>query len=208
MVGIYYLFPVLGPSVGTLLGGALSLTRPQWRTTFWFMFAYSAAVCLWSVFFQDTFRKERSLAWRAAYKRAVIAAKMKDELRKEAAFQAARSNTRTVGSPTVVNAGKKMPWSRTNTKNSTELRTNVEEGEKVDHQAGPNLKMLQEKKRLGGVGAGLTKVTTETGEEIPIKISIKDVKCVGIRSFLATAVLIDAIMLQSPGSGGQGTPST
>lgn len=174
MVGIYYLFPVLGPSFGTLLGGALSLTKPEWRTTFWFMFAYAALVCVWSCFFQDTFRKERSLAWRAAYKRAVIAAKLKDESRKEAAFQAARNGSAFQSSSP---SGRKLPWSRTNTKSSAEIRATVagQEGDNVE--SATNMKILQEaKKKLGGVGGGLTKVTTETGEEIPVKISIRDVK--------------------------------
>lgn len=171
MVGIYYLFPVLGPSVGTLLGGALSLTEPEWRTTFWFMFAYAALVFVWSIFFQDTFRKERSLAWRAAYKRAVIAAKVKDEARKEAAFQAARNGT-TLPSP----SGRKLPWSRTNTKSSAEIK-NSKMGEKDNLEKATNLKIMQDAKRkLTGMGSGLTKVTTETGEEIPVKVSIRDVK--------------------------------
>lgn len=176
MVGIYYLFPVLGPSVGTLLGGALSLTKPQWRTTFWFMFAYAAAVCAWSVFFQDTFRKERSLAWRAAYKRAVLAAKLKDEARKEAAFQAAKNGTRFNGSTTT--SGRKMLWSRTNTKSSAEVRATTEPAEGGKPETGSHQKgrLAQNTKKKLGIGAGLTKVTTETGEEIPIKISIRDVK--------------------------------
>lgn len=176
MVGIYYLFPVLGPSVGTLLGGALSLTKPKWRTTFWFMFAYSALVFVWSIFFQDTFRKERSLAWRAAYKRAVIAAKLKDELRKEAAFQSARNGT-ILPPPT---SSRKLPWSRTNTKTSIEAKVesgDTGKGGKDDLEKSAKLKMLQDsKKKLGGAGAGLTKVTTETGEEVPVKVSIRDVK--------------------------------
>lgn len=172
MVGIYYLFPVLGPSVGTLLGGALSLTEPEWRTTFWFMFAYAALVFVWSIFFQDTFRKERSLAWRAAYKRAVIAAKLKDENRKEAAFQAAKDGN-TLSNP----SGRgKLPWNRTNTKSSAELK-NGKGGEKEALERETNKKILLDaRKKLSGTGAGLTKVTTETGEEIPVKVSFRDVK--------------------------------
>jgi MFS family permease len=172
MVGIYYLFPVLGPSVGTLLGGALSLTKPQWRTTFWFMFAYSAAVCLWACFFQDTFRKERSLAWRAAYKRAKIAAKLKDELKKEAAFQNARNND---GVDDMPSANRKLPWSRTVTKNVEEGANQTGRSESNMMQT-QNLKLLQDaRKKLVG-GGGITKVVTETGEEIPIKVHLRDIK--------------------------------
>jgi MFS family permease len=170
MVGIYYLFPVLGPSVGTLLGGALSLTEPEWRTTFWFMFAYASLVFVWSIFFQDTFRKERSLAWRAAYKRAVIAAKLKDESRKEAAFQAARDGTALPNQ-----SGRKLPWNRTNTKSSAELK-NGKVAEKEDLERATNKKIIMDAKKKLGMGAGLTKVTTETGEEIPVKVSFRDVK--------------------------------
>ncbi|KAK9895179.1 MFS general substrate transporter [Cystobasidium minutum MCA 4210] len=171
MVGIYYLFPVLGPSVGTLLGGALSLTGPKWRTTFWFMFAYAAFVCVWSIFFQDTFRKERSLAWRAAYKRAALAAKLKDEAKKEAAFQAAAGNGI---APASAATERKLSWSRTNTKSSAEIKASAKEAH-LSRKGDVEAQKTGAMKKLGIGGAGLTKVVTETGEEIPIKISIRDV---------------------------------
>ena len=67
-VGIFYMFPLFGPSVGTLLGGALT-TAGGWRTPFWLMAGYSATTIVATIFYQDTFRPERSSAWQAAQKR-------------------------------------------------------------------------------------------------------------------------------------------
>lgn len=185
-VGIYYMFPLLGPSIGTLLGGALSSTNLQWRATFWFMTAYGALVFIWACFFHDTFRKERSLAWRAAYARAKLDAKARDEARKEAAFQAAREETLAPGSANQIpgNSAKKLLWSRSNTKSpedntakSTEVNA-VSEQASGHHTAGiplQNMQALQDAKKKILGSRGLTKVTTETGEEIPIKISIRDI---------------------------------
>ncbi|KAI5121067.1 hypothetical protein M0805_008581 [Coniferiporia weirii] len=68
MMGIYYAAPLLGPSLGPILGGALTQTW-NWRATFYFL----AALCALSFFsfflFKDTFRKERSLAYQNALKR-------------------------------------------------------------------------------------------------------------------------------------------
>ncbi|KAL5520057.1 hypothetical protein ACEPAG_1717 [Sanghuangporus baumii] len=68
MMGIYYAAPLLGPSLGPIIGGALTDTW-NWRATFYFL-AVFCAVSLCSFFlFKDTFRRERSLAFQAALSR-------------------------------------------------------------------------------------------------------------------------------------------
>lgn len=166
-LGIYYLFPVLGPSVGTLLGGALSLAKPQWRTTFWFMFAYCVLVFAWSIFFQDTFRKERSLAWRAAYARAMKAASLKDRALEHPANQAARLGS---GAP-----GKELSSGTGIVSFPVEPS---DSGKKDDHDSDylPTSAPSNPNQQLGKSGSALAKVVTATGESIPIKVSMRDVK--------------------------------
>ncbi|KAH8114699.1 MFS general substrate transporter [Phellopilus nigrolimitatus] len=69
MMGIYYAAPLLGPALGPMIGGALTEAF-DWRATFYFL----AAVCTLSlasfvIFFKDTFRRERSLAYQSALAR-------------------------------------------------------------------------------------------------------------------------------------------
>lgn len=47
-LGIYYAVPLLGPSIGPILGGAISSTKGGWRATFYFLLGYGA-VCLASM---------------------------------------------------------------------------------------------------------------------------------------------------------------
>ena len=69
MMGLYYAAPLLGPSLGPILGGALTEAW-NWRATFYFLAGF-CALSLGSFFlFKDTFRRERSLAYQAALKRA------------------------------------------------------------------------------------------------------------------------------------------
>jgi len=64
-MGIYYATPLLGPSLGPLIGGTATKLF-SWRATFYFL-AIFGGVCLLSfVFFKDTFRKERSLSYQTA----------------------------------------------------------------------------------------------------------------------------------------------
>lgn len=67
-VGFFYVFPLLGPSVGPLLGGVLT-NAGGWRAPFYLMTGYTASTVILSFFFRDTFRPERSAAWQAAAKR-------------------------------------------------------------------------------------------------------------------------------------------
>ncbi|KAG8984623.1 hypothetical protein FRB93_006403 [Tulasnella sp. JGI-2019a] len=68
-VGIYYAFPLLGPALGPILGGAL-VQAWNWRVTFWFMVIQGAISLLLCLLMKDSFRKERSLAYLAAKKHA------------------------------------------------------------------------------------------------------------------------------------------
>ncbi|GAA6030889.1 hypothetical protein JCM8097_008922 [Rhodosporidiobolus ruineniae] len=68
-LGIFYACPLLGPAAGPIIGGGLT-AADSWRGTFYFLAAYGG-VCLALMFWlPDTFRKERSMAWRKAYERA------------------------------------------------------------------------------------------------------------------------------------------
>ncbi|KAF5347001.1 hypothetical protein D9756_011026 [Leucocoprinus leucothites] len=62
-MGIYYIAPLFGPSLGGVLGGGLT-SWLGWRSIFWFCTIVSG-LCLLAflIFFRDTFRKERSLTY-------------------------------------------------------------------------------------------------------------------------------------------------
>ncbi|RDX46518.1 vacuolar DHA amino acid exporter [Lentinus brumalis] len=68
MMGIYYSAPLLGPSLGPLLGGVLT-ESVSWRATFWFLAVFIGICFLPFIPFKDTFRRERSLTYQAALKR-------------------------------------------------------------------------------------------------------------------------------------------
>ncbi|KAH9846411.1 MFS general substrate transporter [Lenzites betulinus] len=68
MMGIYYSAPLLGPSLGPILGGALTQGF-NWRATFWFLAIFVGVCFLLFIPFRDTFRRERSLVYQAALKR-------------------------------------------------------------------------------------------------------------------------------------------
>lgn len=68
VMGIYYIAPLLGPSLGSIIGGALAQAW-NWRATFWFLAIWSGCCVISFVFFKDTFRKERSLTYQAVVKR-------------------------------------------------------------------------------------------------------------------------------------------
>ncbi|KAG6919645.1 hypothetical protein DXG01_003509 [Tephrocybe rancida] len=62
-MGMYYIAPLLGPSIGPILGGGLT-TGLGWRAIFWFLTIVGGSICvLFVVAFRDTFRKERSLTY-------------------------------------------------------------------------------------------------------------------------------------------------
>ncbi|KAK1220331.1 hypothetical protein PQX77_016926 [Marasmius sp. AFHP31] len=67
-MGIYYMAPLLGPSLGPILGGALT-SGFSWRGPFYFLAIVAGLVCLsFLLFFKDTFRRERSLTYQRALK--------------------------------------------------------------------------------------------------------------------------------------------
>ena len=69
MMGILYAAPLLGPSLGPLLGGILTQAL-SWRATLWFLAVLLGIdLVLFTFFFRDTFRRERSLTYRRALAR-------------------------------------------------------------------------------------------------------------------------------------------
>ncbi|KNZ78494.1 hypothetical protein J132_00674 [Termitomyces sp. J132] len=68
-MGIYYIAPLLGPSIGPILGGGLT-TGLGWRAIFWFLSIVGSSICFsFAVLFHDTFRKERSLTYQNVLKK-------------------------------------------------------------------------------------------------------------------------------------------
>lgn len=68
-VGVYYCAPLLGPSLGPIIGGVLTQTF-SWRAVFWFLVIWGGVI--FSAFlarFQDTFRRERSLTYQNVLRR-------------------------------------------------------------------------------------------------------------------------------------------
>ena len=70
-MGVYYSAPLLGPSIGPILGGGLTQGL-SWRAVFWFLAIWGGIIFLAFLFlFKDTFRKERSLTYQNVVKRRV-----------------------------------------------------------------------------------------------------------------------------------------
>ncbi|KIJ10880.1 hypothetical protein PAXINDRAFT_85372 [Paxillus involutus ATCC 200175] len=69
MMGVYYSAPLLGPSLGPIIGGVLTQTL-SWRAVFWFLVIWGGVIFSAFLFlFHDTFRKERSSAYQNVLKR-------------------------------------------------------------------------------------------------------------------------------------------
>ncbi|KAJ4482465.1 major facilitator superfamily domain-containing protein [Lentinula aciculospora] len=67
-MGIYYIAPLLGPSLGSILGGGLT-TAFTWRGPFYFLAILGGVVFMsFLLFFKDTFRRERSLTYQSVLK--------------------------------------------------------------------------------------------------------------------------------------------
>ena len=73
-IGVFFAAPLLGTSLGPLLGGPLARAF-SWRAALWMLAAFLGMdLCLFVFFFRDTFRCERSLTYRRALARRVAAA--------------------------------------------------------------------------------------------------------------------------------------
>ncbi|KAF9050297.1 vacuolar DHA amino acid exporter [Panaeolus papilionaceus] len=68
-MGVYYTAPLLGPALGPIIGGALT-SAWNWRAIFWFLAIVSGTITiLFFLFFQDTFRRERSIIYQSMLKK-------------------------------------------------------------------------------------------------------------------------------------------
>ncbi|KAG1821347.1 major facilitator superfamily domain-containing protein [Suillus variegatus] len=69
MMGVFYSAPLLGPSLGPIIGGALTQGL-GWRAIFWFLVIWGGIIFSAFLFlFKDTFRKERSVTYQNVLKR-------------------------------------------------------------------------------------------------------------------------------------------
>jgi len=69
MMGVYNSAPVLGPSLGAIIGGGLTQGL-DWRAVFWFLTIWGGVIiAAFLFFFEDTFRKERSMTYQNVLKR-------------------------------------------------------------------------------------------------------------------------------------------
>ena len=82
--------PLLGPSLGPLIGGALTHGF-NWRATFYFLAIFTGLCAISFIFFKDTFRRERSLVYQLVLRRI-----------KEERAAARRSETSSLSHVTVV----------------------------------------------------------------------------------------------------------
>lgn len=71
-MGVYYAAPLLGPSLGPIVGGILAQAF-SWRAVFYFLAIFAGCSLLAFAFFRDTFRRERSLSYQASLKQATEA---------------------------------------------------------------------------------------------------------------------------------------
>lgn len=62
-----YRAPLLGPALGPIIGGALTQAF-NWRATFWFIVIFTGLCFVAFIFFDDTYRKERSLTYQTKLK--------------------------------------------------------------------------------------------------------------------------------------------
>ncbi|KAJ7889930.1 vacuolar DHA amino acid exporter [Mycena olivaceomarginata] len=89
-MGIYYMAPLLGPSLAPIMGGVLT-TGFSWRAPFWFLAAVSGlSGILILLFLKDTFRKERSLTYQNV---------LKSRLKSHATASVATSRTASIAEP-------------------------------------------------------------------------------------------------------------
>lgn len=64
-IGLFYAVPLIGPSLGVVLGGALTQCF-NWRAIFWFLAIVAGFIfILFLLLLKDTFRRERSSTYQA-----------------------------------------------------------------------------------------------------------------------------------------------
>lgn len=83
-MGLFYAMPMLGPSLGSLIGGALG-NAWGWRSTQYFLAVWGFCMVIAFLFFPDTWRKERS----RIYQKAITDA-LKRELKHQAQLEKKR----------------------------------------------------------------------------------------------------------------------
>ena len=69
VMGVYYAAPLLGPSLGPIIGGVLTQIF-SWRATFYFLAIFGGVSLFAFIVFRDTFRRDRSLSYQAALRQA------------------------------------------------------------------------------------------------------------------------------------------
>ncbi|KAG1869008.1 MFS general substrate transporter [Suillus subalutaceus] len=104
MMGVYYSAPLLGPSLGPIIGGALTQGL-GWRAIFWFLVIWGGMIFSAFLFlFKDTFRKERSTTYQSVLKRRLReqqSSEAKDEPRKISEKESQMNDEKRMGSKDV-----------------------------------------------------------------------------------------------------------
>ncbi|KAG1879247.1 vacuolar DHA amino acid exporter [Suillus subluteus] len=96
MMGVYYSAPLLGPSLGPIIGGALTQGL-GWRAIFWFLVIWGGMIFSAFLFlFKDTFRKERSTTYQSQQ-----SSEAKDEPRKISEKESQVNDEKQMGSKDV-----------------------------------------------------------------------------------------------------------
>lgn len=101
MMGVYYSAPLMGPSLGPILGGGLTQGL-SWRAIFWFLAIWGGVILAAFLFlFKDTFRKERSLTYQNVLKRRLQECKLSQEKDAARGEQSVSKKTPQDGTPGV-----------------------------------------------------------------------------------------------------------
>lgn len=86
-VGVYYCAPLLGPSLGPIIGGVLTQAF-SWRAVFWFLVIWGGVIfSAFLALFQDTFRRERSLTYQNVLRRRTNGKRVSEEPPKDVEAQ-------------------------------------------------------------------------------------------------------------------------